>query len=236
MHSKVYRLALAALLAGSASVAPLVGAGAAATSTTAPTIVAKGRRRGDRTHRIRSSPADPHHGADGHPRDARRRACRHRYLRGAADQRVCVGDLGDQLREPHRVRQRQRLRQRRLRSTERLQVRPGIPVRGARDSLRVLRVGRAGELVQLRRRRRGPHHVAGRAQHAQPARAAPQRCRDAAHAGRPHDLRPGVARQLLGWDRGMSRSFAMSGLATSTSSSRTRRPRERTDSRSAARG
>jgi hypothetical protein len=41
MHSKVSRLALAALLAGSASVAPLVGAGAAAASTSTPAAVAR---------------------------------------------------------------------------------------------------------------------------------------------------------------------------------------------------
>jgi CHAP domain len=41
MHFKVYQLALAALLAGSASVAPLVGVGAAAPSTPTPTIVAR---------------------------------------------------------------------------------------------------------------------------------------------------------------------------------------------------
>jgi hypothetical protein len=41
MHSKVYRLALAALLAGSASVAPLISAGAAAPSSPTPTIVAQ---------------------------------------------------------------------------------------------------------------------------------------------------------------------------------------------------
>jgi hypothetical protein len=41
MHSKVYRLALAALLATSASVTPLVGVGAAATSPSSPAVVAR---------------------------------------------------------------------------------------------------------------------------------------------------------------------------------------------------
>src|SRR5579864_7407222 len=92
-----------------------------------------GRRRHERWRRCRAhgpcpraldtTQASAARGADRHARHARGPPRGNRQLRAAVDQRLRVGDMGDQLPVPHRIRQRLVVRQRRLRGAG-----PNLPI------------------------------------------------------------------------------------------------------------
>ncbi len=117
-------------------------------------------------------------GPDSHSGDDVGVRCGDRQLRRAAHQRLRLGDLGHELPEPDRLREWHVLQRRRMRDTVRLRVRTRVSVHPACAALRLLRVGRAGNVG-----RRRLHDVSGWADPPDPAPAICQRRRRAPDAG-----------------------------------------------------